>query len=85
MTAYEILVIFLSVFLGIFLILAITIALMIIKLVKKVNGVVDKATHTIESVEDLADTIRHATGASILGNMGAKMWQRFYKDHSKKR
>lgn len=85
MTAYGILVIFLSLFLGIFLILAIAATVMIMKLIKRVNGVVDKATHTIKSVEDLADTIRSATGASVLAGLGAKMWRLFNKSRTKKR
>ena len=85
MTAYEVLVILLSLFLGIFLILAIVIAVSVMKLLKKVHSVADKATHTINSVEGLADTFRSVTNASALGTMAAKLFKRFYKSQSKKR
>lgn len=85
MTAYEILVIVLSVLLAIFLVLSITVAVLIIKLVKKIHAVTDKAMHAVESVEGIADAVKNATSASVLGGLGAKLWTRFYKSHSKKK
>ena len=85
MDAYELLVIVLSVLLAIFLTLSIVVVVLIIKLVKKIHLVTDKAMHAVESVEDIADTIKNVAGSSILGGVGAKIWQRFYKSQSKKR
>ena len=84
MTAYEILVIILSSLLAIFLVLSIAVAVLIIKLVKKIQAVADKAAQAVDSVEDFAESIKHAANASVIGGIGMKIWKRFYKAHSKK-
>jgi 1,4-dihydroxy-2-naphthoate octaprenyltransferase len=84
MDAYQILVIVLSILLALFLVLSIVVVVLIIKLVKKINLVTDKAMHAVENVEEMADTIKNVAGTSIIGGIGAKLWQRFNKAQSKK-
>ena len=67
-----------------FLILSIVVVSLIIKLVKKIHLIVDKANQAVENIENIADNVRSATNATVIGGVGAKLWKKFYQSQVKK-
>ncbi|HLZ14663.1 MAG TPA: hypothetical protein VKQ34_01585 [Candidatus Saccharimonadales bacterium] len=61
-TSEQILVIILASALALFLVLAIVIACLIISLLKKVNGIADKAQEFVTSAEATADMLKNTVG-----------------------
>lgn len=72
-TSTHILVIILSIFLALFLLLGIIIAIQVIRLLKAINGIVQKAESIVETAESVGRVFRNASGplaaARLLANI----------------
>ncbi len=69
MTAFEILVVYLSISLAIFLLISILLVWQIIKLVKQLQRVSEKAEAVVADVEQVGDFFRKTTGKLALGKL----------------
>lgn len=82
---YErILVAILASALAVFLVLAIIIAVKAIKLMNRLNGLVEKAEEVVDRVEEVGESVRKAAGSLAIGNTVAKISEAFLKRGNKR-